>query len=143
MLRLLGLVVVTATVAGCGTVDCDDQTFTCANEDRPRTLEYITETILRPNCANAQCHSALTQANTPGRSTTIHFDSIAGAQQSIADNFLVTPGDPEASLLFIVLTRDTQPDGTFPRMPYDEPLPTNQIALIHEWINEGADGVLP
>src|ERR1051325_3292537 len=45
------LVLVAALLGGaCGTTD-----------DRPRTLRYITQTILAPTCAIAQCHSAFKQ----------------------------------------------------------------------------------
>jgi len=145
MIRLLCLATATAMVAGCGTIDCDENTFTCTGDDRPATLEYVTETILRPNCANAQCHSEFRYA---GYLTPYRFDTLDHTAQSISDGFLVdTSGfDPDVSLLYGVLVRDTldTPIGGsyFPRMPYDQPLPVADIALIRRWISEGADGLV-
>ena len=55
---------------------------------------------------------------------------------------LVVPNDADNSFLFQVLTRETTADGSLPRMPYDSPLPTSEIALIKQWINAGADGLV-
>jgi hypothetical protein len=52
----------------------------------------------------------------------------------------VTPGDADASLLYVVLVR-SEVDGKFPRMPYDEPLPGPDINLVKTWINDGAPGL--
>jgi hypothetical protein len=150
MIRLLMLAVTTGVVAGCGTIECNDTDFTCDGDNRPSTLEYVTETVLRPYCANGACHSAFTFAGTGD--THYRFDTVDHTRQSIlhpnpddpTNEFaapIVFPGDAENSLLFLVLTRDTGPSGEAPRMPYDQPLPTSEIALIKRWINEGADGL--
>ena len=137
------LVFLAAGVAGCGTIECDDETYTCTGgdnnmDDRPLTLEYVQVTVLRPSCANAQCHSAFSYTSQ------YRFDTIEHTQQSLVNEIngiLVVPGDADASFLFQVLTRPTQDDGTAPRMPYDAPLPTADIALVKGWINAGADGL--
>jgi hypothetical protein len=50
----------------------------CATtDDRPQTLAYITETILVPNCATAECHSALENQNN------YVFDTVEHAQKSL------------------------------------------------------------
>jgi hypothetical protein len=142
MHRLLVLVAGATMVASCAEIDCelvgDGPEAICPNDDRPATLEYVTTTILRPNCANAQCHSSF--ANT----FDYRFDTVEHAQQSMVSPTaqLVFPGDPDASLLYLVLVRPTQEDGTAPRMPYDQPLPGSEIALIKRWIQEGADGLV-
>ncbi len=143
MHRLLFLAAA-GVVAGCGTIECDDSTYTCTGgdgdlDDRPLTLEYVQVTVLRPNCANTQCHSAFSFTSQ------YRFDTIEHTQQSLVsetNGVLVVPMEAENSFLFQVLTRDTQPDGTFPRMPYDQPLPTAEIALVKQWIDAGADGLV-
>lgn len=142
MHRLL-LLVAGLSTAGCGTIECDDATYTCTGgdnnmDDRPLTLEYVTVTVLRPNCANTQCHSAFSYTSQ------YRFDTVEHAQESIAgeNGQIVVPGDSASSFLFQVLTRDTQPDGSAPRMPYDQPLPTAEIALVKQWIDAGADGLV-
>ncbi len=141
MYRLLFLA--TGLLAGCGTIECDDSTYTCTGgdnnlDDRPLTLEYVVVTVLRPNCANAQCHSSYKYEYE------YRFDTVEHAQESLAgaNAIIVVPGEPENSLLFNVLIRETQSDGSLPRMPYDSPLPTAEIALIKEWIMDGADGLV-
>jgi hypothetical protein len=143
MYRLL--ILAAAASAACGEVECDETTFVC-NEggpddqaSRPATLEYVVSTILRPNCAPAQCHSAFSYVRQ------YRFDTVDHAQESLVNDYngqAVVPGDSAGSLLFLVLTRETQPDGTAPRMPYDQPLQVPDIALVKRWIDEGADGLV-
>lgn len=126
------LVAVAIVLGACGT----------AVDDRPQTLEYVVEAITRPYCSTAQCHSAFVAAgpNIPGGSS-YSFDSVADAQVSMQG--IVTPGDSAGSLLYIVLVRSAQPDGKFPRMPYDQPLPDVDKDFIKAWIDNGADGFVP
>lgn len=143
MHRLLFLAA--GVLAGCGTIECDDTTYTCTGggpagdqDDRPITLHYIQATILRPNCANAQCHSAFAYA------AEYRFDTVEHTRASLVNDntTAVIPFDADGSLLFNVLTRETLSGGIAPRMPYDQPLPTAEIALIKEWIDAGADGLV-
>lgn len=115
-------------------------------DDRPLTLEYVQVTVLRPNCANTQCHSAFSFTSQ------YRFDTVEHAAESIVRNQLVVPGNANDSFndggSFLccadnsVLIRDTAPDGSSPRMPYDAPLSTAEISLVKAWINEGADGLV-
>jgi len=115
-------------------------------DDRPQTLAYITETILAPNCATAECHSS-TRAQAG-----YVFDTVQHAQDSLADandttgfrSFaaLITVGDPANSPLVTVLNGQggySQSTGK-PLMPLDHPLPNKDIFFIGEWIQNGADG---
>jgi hypothetical protein len=113
-------------LAACGTDD----------DRRPRTVEYITQAILAPNCGNAQCHSQFTQAHR------IVLDTVEHAQPHLAGmvgQITLDPqgefiGTPEESMLIDVLTRDVD------RMPYDQGLPEPDIDLIRRWIEFGAPG---
>jgi hypothetical protein len=96
------------------------------DNDRPATLQYITEAILQPNCAQDVCHSSYTK--TKGYA----FDTVAAARQSLQISGLVTPSEPESSLLYTVLIRQIK------RMPYDAPLPQKDIDLILRWIEGSA-----
>lgn len=99
------------------------------DNNRPATLEYITEAILQPSCSQYVCHSSYR------REKGYAFDTVAVARASLAQPGLVNPADPESSLLYTVLTRQIQ------RMPYDSPLPDKDIALILKWIEDGAQGL--
>lgn len=110
-------------------------------DDRPATLDYITQTILAPSCAGAECHSAY-RAQVGDV-----FDTPGAARRSIVENGLVIyPDDtanPDSSLLIRVLTVGAPSilsRGDTVRMPYDAPMPDADIALIRRWIDEGAVG---
>ncbi len=110
-------------LAACGTTD-----------DRPQTLAYVTEAILAPNCAGAECHSQLRQ------SYGYVFDTVAHAQASLANGNLVTPGDPGSSYLITVITTE---DRLGNRMPLDHPLDNKDIFFLGTWIRNGAEGYTP
>lgn len=107
-------------------------------DDRPRTLAYITEAILVPTCAAAECHSAFKQA------VGDQFDTVDATRRSIVDNGLVAPGDPADSLLIQSLTTGVpsilDPGGADVRMPFDAPIPDADVQLISAWIEAGAAG---
>jgi hypothetical protein len=118
---------VAVALAACGTEE----------DQRPRTVEYITQAILAPNCGNAQCHSSFRKAEG------YVFDTVEQAKLSLAGGLVgaVAPnvrgeleGDGASSLLFHVLTRPVD------RMPWDQPLPDADIDLIVRWIDFGAPG---
>ena len=115
--------------------------------DRPETLAYITETILKPSCGTAECHSAM-----KAQSTDV-FDSVEGAQKSLAGNGLIascetadgtpppcTHAGANSYLLVVITTGVTNPKGLGDRMPIDQALSNSDITLIHNWIDNGADG---
>jgi len=114
MVRAMFRLAVAAAVASAACTQTDN--------DRPATLQYITEAILQPNCAQDVCHSSYT------RTKGYAFDTVAAARQSLRTPGLVMPAEPDSSLLYTVLIRQVK------RMPYDAPLPQKDIALIHQWI---------
>jgi hypothetical protein len=111
------VLVAVAALAACNHTD----------NNRPATLEYITEAILQPSCAQYDCHSSFARAKGYA------FDTVDAARQSLRP--IVTVDEPETSLLYVVLTRKIK------RMPYDSPLPDKDIALILQWIQDGAPGL--
>lgn len=92
--------------------------------DRPATVQYITEAILEPHCAQDVCHSSF------ARASGYAFDTVAAAKDSLRG--LVSPSEPEGSLLYTVLIRNVK------RMPYDAPLAQKDIDLILLWIQENS-----
>jgi hypothetical protein len=117
MYRLL--LVAALASAACSTTD----------NDRPATLEYITEAILQPSCSQSTCHSSYRMEKGYA------FDTVAMAQRSLSVAGVVNKAEPETSLLYVVLTRKLK------RMPYDAPLPQKDIDLILTWIKDGAPGL--
>jgi hypothetical protein len=108
---------------------------TQTDNDRPATLQYITEAILQPSCGQYTCHSSFKKAKG------FAFDTVAAAQASFAPSDpnmprLINTSDPPSSVLYQVLTRKVK------RMPYDAPLPQKDIDLILAWIEDGAPGLV-
>jgi hypothetical protein len=108
------VLVAAVAVAGCNQTD----------NDRPATLEYITDAILQPNCAQDVCHSSYR------REKGYAFDTVDNARQSL--KLIVNKDEPQSSLLYAVLIRK------FKRMPYDAPLPDKDIELILRWLQSDA-----
>lgn len=105
-------------------------------DDRPLTLEYVTTTVLAPSCGNAQCHSSFRRAEDYA------FDTVEATRATLESYTLVIPGEPESSLLFqVLISTGGDGPGVLPRMPYDQPLPNADIALIERWIQVGAPGL--
>ncbi len=118
--------------AACGTT----------NDDRPKTIENSTASILAPTCGAAQCHSTFRQARGDV------FDTVAGARRSLVDNGLIIfdsgiqydPGKPEGAALIRWIT-ETDPFGLgIGRMPYDAPMPNEDVELLRKYIAVGAPG---
>lgn len=103
-------------------------------DPRPQTLEFITETILAPNCATAECHSDLKQQNG------YIFDTVEHAEATLAYHDAITPGQPGKSILVGVISTE---DSFGNRMPLDHPLANKDIFLIQEWVYNGAAGYTP
>lgn len=109
-------------------------------EERPADWDYVHAAILRPSCATAQCHSELaSQAgldlSTPESAYVFLTGGVCGAPEvpgEPAGNF-VRPGHPELSQLMHMLRGDS-----ITIMPPDVPLPDVEIAIVEQWILEGA-----
>ncbi len=117
-------------LAACGTTD----------DDRPVTLQYITEAILQPSCADAECHSAFARQNGYA------FDTVEDARLSIQfdTDLLISPAEnsdlhPDGSLTLINNLTIAQPGAD--RMPYDSPLPNEDITLIQRWLQANGPGI--
>ena len=111
-------------------------------DDRPATLEYISDTILAPSCATAECHSAFK------REVGDVFDTPASTRRTIVSNQLVAypddVADPAHAFLITTLTVGSpsilRPGSGNVRMPYDAPMPDADIQLIEDWIALGVPG---
>jgi hypothetical protein len=111
---------------------------TMSADTRPKTLEYVTETVLSPYCGSAQCHSSFTH------SYNYTFDTVKGAQRSILDNHLAEAvtdsSDPAQARIVVVVANATGLTPEIGRMPYDAPLPEDDIKLLEAWVAAGAEG---
>jgi len=106
-----------------------------SNDDRPANWSYISAAIIQPNCATANCHSALS-ARSGVQLDTIAAGFKALVQPSRPGFFVapfVVPGDSANSALHHLL----RGEGTR-RMPPDTVLPNDDLTLIDRWIDAGA-----
>lgn len=115
-------------VSGCGTDD-----------DRPPTFTYVYETVIANNCATIGCHNSFRQ--TAG----LQFNTKSGAYVGLtgtacndddefeANNFVVA-GRPDSSQVIHML----RGDDVARRMPPDRGVSSVDIALVEDWILEGA-----
>ncbi len=101
----------------------------CANstDERPAEFSVIVTQILRPGCATAACHDAMSAV------ARLDFSTVAAAAVSIDRGGLLNDPDPDQTQLLNVLT--TSGDK---RMPVDSPLADADIELIRTWIVAGA-----
>jgi hypothetical protein len=100
-----------------------------SEDDRPRTLHYVTSAVLKPYCAAAQCHSTFRQVKERA------YDTVRATCETLLTQGDVIPGDPDGSFIDQVLVRVQN------RMPYDQPMPNVDRALLRDWILIGAPGL--
>ncbi len=113
----------------------------CGVDNRPKTVNYVTEAVLAPACGAAQCHSTF------GANGTDIFDTVVGTRASLIDNGLISfdstqydPDNPANAKLIRWLT-DTDPFmAGIGRMPYDAPLPAEDLRFLEDFIAVKAPG---
>jgi len=122
-LPLLAAVVVAGS-AGCGS----------ETDNRPAKWSYISAVIVQPNCATANCHSALAQ-----RSAVDLSHMAGGWERLVGSHFVIRECSAKSPLIGLLRGEGTR------RMPPTFALPNADIALIERWIDAGApyDGPKP
>ena len=107
-------------------VGCADDT-----DRRPARWSYLFPAIVQPSCAGVACHSQFSRA------AGLELDDLDAAYTNLVGpertGDLVVPGSPEQSKL-VYLLRGLEA----PRMPPDGALPEPDIALLEQWILDGA-----
>jgi len=120
-----------ALLAACGS----------SQDERPLTIDYVTDAVLAPTCGSAECHSTFRQSRGD------IFDTVKGARASLIDNGLVTfdspdynPAKPEQARLIQWVTQIDPYGLGIGRMPYDQPMPNEDIIFLENFIAAGAPG---
>jgi hypothetical protein len=126
------MLLISVALVGCG-----------GAEDRPATWSYISPAIIQPNCATSSCHSSGAAVSGLDLSSVKNgYESLFNqklppngltATRPMVTRRLVTPFSPTESRVVNMLRAYGAP-----RMPPDRPLAEADIALIEEWIYEGA-----
>lgn len=113
----LALLLASALAGGCGGAD-----------DRPARWSFIAPAIVEPSCATISCHAQVTER----AGVTLAPREVA--YHTLVDRHFVIPGHPELSEMAALLRAEGSP-----RMPPDFALPEVDIALIEQWIANGAN----
>jgi hypothetical protein len=131
----LALAGAVAVLAACGT----------SNDDRPLTINYVTAAVLQPMCGAAQCHSTFSQ------NQGVVLDNVSGVRTAMVGAAGVglirfdsmphyDPADPFHSNLIAWLTETDPLARGIGRMPWDQPMPNEDIAFLAKWIQNSAPG---
>jgi hypothetical protein len=120
--------------------DCRDVADDAAAE-APATLSSIRDTLFAPACTFSACHGKAAVAGLDLQAADLHAELMN--HPSSAGLPLVTPGDPDQSWLYRVLSRCAPEDGAGNQrshMPLNAPflLDAALIAKVRAWIEAGA-----
>ena len=113
----LALLLAPPLVGGCGGAD-----------NRPARWSFIAPAIIEPSCATISCHAKVTER----AGVTLAPREVA--YHTLVDRHFVIPSHPELSEMVALLRAEGSP-----RMPPDFALPEVDIALIEQWIANGAN----
>jgi hypothetical protein len=116
-------------------------TGACGSEEdlRDPVWGYISPAIIQPNCATSSCHSKAVAAAGLDLSTlnegwdSLRNLTLAPRSGATPPRNLVLPGNPDESRVMHMLRADGAR-----RMPPDRPLAGADVALIEQWILNGA-----
>lgn len=99
-----------------------------------RALDYKRDImpIFVEKCSD--CHSTDSEKVKAG----LRFDDPDNFQKRMPKNDTVIPGDWDASLLFITITRPQDNEDAMPPKDKGEPLTKEEIRTVQKWITEGA-----
>ena len=113
----------------------------------PATLTELQEDIFTPSCALEGCHSDFLAGRDLNLSDGNSYSATVGVTAQEPNYTLVVPGDPDASLLYVVLLGDIFGDGEDqlptlgqmpPRLGSDSGMTQQQQAAVRSWIADGA-----
>ncbi|MEM9235985.1 MAG: DUF1549 domain-containing protein, partial [Verrucomicrobiota bacterium] len=87
--------------------------------------------ILNANCV--ACHGGVKEA---GEVSFIYREKALGKGES--GKPVIVPGDPDASEMIVRILSD-DPDEVMPKPEHGPPLKQNEVAVLRQWIEEGAE----
>jgi hypothetical protein len=122
---------------------CEDTPVPTDTIDPGATLTAIRDDVFEPSCTFSSCHDA--DASAFGLDLTaddLHAELMDHEVLSATSMPLVTPGDPDASWLYQLISKcEPQSDaGPVGHMPRNSPklLPKALVERVHDWIADGA-----
>jgi hypothetical protein len=101
------------------------------------TYSSIQENIFTPSCASASCHGSDNPPAGLKLSADAAYDNLVDVDSTKdPDKKRVSPGDPDASMLYLAISGTTDKVG---QMPVGFPLADEQIEAVKTWIENGAE----
>jgi hypothetical protein len=113
----------------------------------PATLTELQDEILTPTCAAEGCHGSFLPERDLDLSEGRSYESLVNVASQESSYTLVVPGEPDQSLLYLVLENEFYGDGEDqpvtlgkmpPRLPGTAGLSNSDRASIRSWIADGA-----
>ena len=114
---------------------------------QPATFAEVQDEILTPSCAAEGCHSSFLPERGLDLSEGTAYSALVGVPAEESGFTLVVPGEPDESLLYLVLENEYYGNGEDqpatlgkmpPRLPGAEGLSASQQGMIRSWITAGA-----
>lgn len=129
MIRVWWVAVFTVVAA------CDDHLFQAEGGDAITADWCGVQPVLADSCATSGCHAASSAAGGLDLESDAYAALVEAPSTGEPSLQLVTPGDPDASIL-LQKVEGTQTVGA--RMPPGTPLTDDTLAAIRTWIADGA-----
>lgn len=109
----------------------------------PATLDSIAATLLESTCTFSSCHGPMGAGGIDFRAADLHAELLGHQVRAKTSMPLVTPGDPDKSWLFKLISQcePTDDDGNpVTHMPYNSPTLADPalVAKVRAWIAAGA-----
>lgn len=101
----------------------------------PPTLAQLSTQIFEPRCSATGCHGVTDPARALNLQTDAHAALVDVASVEDPAMLRVAPGDPDGSLLYLVLVG---PIGGTRQMPPGATLPAEDVESVRRWIEAGA-----
>lgn len=135
--RLLRPRIVAVAAAAALIVGCDDDN---PAEPTGPTLAEVQEQVFAQSCTSVGCHAGSSPAASLSLEEGNAYDNLVNVASTEVPSLLrVDPGNADDSYLYIKLIGgERMAPGTF-QMPIGQELPSEDIELVRQWINEGAE----
>ena len=126
-------------VAGCADFEAPDAPRLSDAAVAVPSFSRDVQPIFTARCATQSCHNFATHQSRLVLEPDSAYSAIVNQPSTVPGVLLVEPGNPDRSLILLVLSPDSARRFGIQRMPLGRaPLTANQEATIRAWIAQGA-----